>query len=102
MSFLHIRRASERSASPPEKLTICQSATPGLAPLPVTVTEVDAIQTLQTQTGRLHLTRLDGREATVGAVLQYMKESAGYILLAMPFRTPLTRPIALFSSSTVG
>jgi CHAT domain-containing protein len=42
--------------------------------LPGTVNEVNAIQTLQGQTDRLHLTRLDDQEATVAAVLEHMKD----------------------------
>ena len=55
-------------------LTVSQPATPGLNPLPGTVDELNAIQTLHSSTGRLHITRLDHREATVAAVLQHMKE----------------------------
>ena len=55
-------------------LTISQPATPGQGHLPGTLDEVDAIQTLQTQTTRLHITRLDDQEATVAAVLRYMEE----------------------------
>jgi CHAT domain-containing protein len=62
-------------------LTVSQPATPGLSPLPGTVNEVNAIHTLQSPTGRLHITRLDDREATVATVLQHMKE-CGWIHFA--------------------
>jgi CHAT domain-containing protein len=42
--------------------------------LPGTVDEANAIQTIQSRTDRLHITRLDDREATVAAVLQNMKD----------------------------
>jgi len=55
-------------------LTVSQPATPGQKPLPGTLHEVNAIQILQGKSDRLHLTRLDDREATVTAVLEHMKE----------------------------
>jgi CHAT domain-containing protein len=55
-------------------LTISQPATPHQSRLPGTVREVDAIQTLQSQSDQLHITWLDDQKATVAAVLQHMKE----------------------------
>jgi CHAT domain-containing protein len=58
----------------PRLLAVSQPATPRQRPLPGTVREVDAIQTIQASTGRLPITRLNDREATISAVLQGMKE----------------------------
>jgi CHAT domain-containing protein len=52
-------------------LTVSQPATPHQKRLPGTLY---AIQTLQSQTDRLRITRLDDHKATVAAVLQSMKE----------------------------
>jgi CHAT domain-containing protein len=58
----------------PRLLAVSQPATPYQKPLLGTVHEVDAIQKIHCSTGRLPITRLDGRAATVAAVLQSMKE----------------------------
>lgn len=55
-------------------LTVSQSATPGQKPLPGTVDEVAAINSLEKSPGRLDIVPLDGDKATVDAVLQRMKE----------------------------
>ena len=55
-------------------LTVTQPATPHSMPLPETIWEADAIQRIQSQTTRLHVTRLDDGEATVARVLQHMNE----------------------------
>jgi CHAT domain-containing protein len=55
-------------------LAVSQPATSHQKPLPGTVHEVDAIQTIHYTTGRLPFTRLNDQEATVTAVLQSMKE----------------------------
>jgi CHAT domain-containing protein len=73
-ALLNARRPHPKSSQTTRLLTISQPATPGQKHLPGTVNEVDAIETLQSQTSRLHVTRLDDQEATVAAVLQYMKE----------------------------
>lgn len=58
----------------PRLLTVSQPATPGQNILPGTAREVDAIQALQSRTGLPNITRLDDQDATVAAVLRYMKE----------------------------
>jgi CHAT domain-containing protein len=73
-SLLAAKRCPPKSNQTVRLLTVSQQATPGLNPLPGTVDELDAIQTLRSSKGRLHITRLDDREATVPAVLQDMKE----------------------------
>jgi CHAT domain-containing protein len=73
-SLLAAQRRPPKINQTARLLTVSQPATPGLNPLPGTVDELDAVQTLQTLTGRLHITRLDDREATVAAVLRHMKE----------------------------
>jgi CHAT domain-containing protein len=55
-------------------LAVSQPATPCQHLLPGTVREVNAIETIHQSTGRLSITRLDGQEATIAAVLQGMKE----------------------------
>lgn len=55
-------------------LAVSQPATPRQRRLPGTLDEVNAIQTFQSQTDRLLITRLDDREATVAAVLQNMND----------------------------
>ena len=59
---------------PARLLTVSQPATPGQTPLPGTVKEINTIETTQSETNRLRLTRLDDRKATVAAVLKHMKE----------------------------
>ena len=73
-ALLHIKRHPPKYSQTARLLTISQTATPGQPRLPGTVREVDAIGKLQTQTGRLPMTRLDDQEATVAAVLHHMKE----------------------------
>ena len=58
----------------PRLLAVSQPETPHQTPLPGTVHEVDAIQTIHYSTGRLPFTRLDGQAATVTTVLQSMNE----------------------------
>jgi CHAT domain-containing protein len=58
----------------PRLLAISQPATPHQKHLPGTVLELDTIQALQSSNGALHITRLNGQEATIAAVLQSMKE----------------------------
>ena len=55
-------------------LTVSQPSTPGQIPLPGTIREVNAIEALQNDAGRLYITRLDDQEATIAAVLRHMKE----------------------------
>jgi CHAT domain-containing protein len=73
-ALLSAQRRFPRGSEAARLLTISQRATPGQVCLPGTVDEVNAIQTLQDQSGRLHITRLDDREATVAAVLQHMRK----------------------------
>jgi CHAT domain-containing protein len=73
-ALLTSKRHPPRNSEAIRLLTISQPATPGQMRLPGTVDEVNAIQSLQGQTDRLHITRLDGEAATVAAVLQHMKE----------------------------
>jgi CHAT domain-containing protein len=73
-ALMSAKRHPPKGSHATRLLTISQPATPGQNRLPGTVNEVDAIQTIQTQTGRLDITRLDDQEATVAAVLQRMKE----------------------------
>jgi CHAT domain-containing protein len=73
-ALLSAKRHPPRSGEASRLLTISQSSSPGQTPLPGTVDEVNAIQALQSRTGRLCITRLDGQAATVSAVLKYMKE----------------------------
>ena len=70
-ALLSTTRRPPKSIQAPRLLTVSQLATPGQNTLPGTVVEVDAIQS---QTDRLHITRLDGQEATVAAVVHHMKE----------------------------
>jgi len=72
-ALLSTKRHSTESNSSARLLTVSQPATPGQLPLPGTVREVDAIQTLQNRTAQLHITRLDNQEATVATVTQSMK-----------------------------
>jgi CHAT domain-containing protein len=65
-----------------QSLRLLAVAIPGQRLLPGTVREVNAIQDIiQSQTTRLHVTRLVDREATVARVLQHMNE-CGWIHLA--------------------
>jgi CHAT domain-containing protein len=73
-ALLSFKRRPPRSDKATRLLTISQSASPGQMRLPGTVDEVNAIQALQSRTGRLHITRLDDQEATVAAVLEHMKD----------------------------
>ena len=73
-SLLAAKRHPPKTNQTARLLTVSQPATSGLNPLPGTVHEVDVIQSLQSPMGRLHITRLDDREATVAAVLQHMKQ----------------------------
>jgi CHAT domain-containing protein len=73
-SLLVAKRRPSKSNQTTRLLTVSQPVTPGLNPLPGTIAELDAIQTLQSPMGRLDITRLDDREATVAAVLRHMKE----------------------------
>jgi len=65
---------AKRSTAPggiPQLLAVSLPATPPEHPLPATVREVDAIQA---STGRLSITRLNDRKASMAAVLEGMKE----------------------------
>jgi CHAT domain-containing protein len=73
-ALLSAKRLPEKQNVIPRLLAVSQPATPRQQPLPGTVREVDAIQTIQASTGRLPVTRLNDREATITAVLQGMKE----------------------------
>jgi len=73
-ALLSAHHRPPRSNEATRLLTISQPATPGQMCLPGTVDEVEVIQTLQGQNDQLRITRLDGQEATVAAVLQHMKE----------------------------
>jgi CHAT domain-containing protein len=73
-SLLAAKRRTPKSGRTARLLTVSQPATPRLSALPGTVAEVDAIQAIPSLTGRLPITRLDHREATVAAVLRHMKE----------------------------
>ena len=73
-ALLSAKRYPPKSSSSARLLTVCQPKTPGQNPLPGTLQEVDAIQTIQSQTGQLDVTRLDDQKASVVAVLQHMKE----------------------------
>jgi CHAT domain-containing protein len=73
-ALLSARRHPPRTSQTPRLLAISQPATPHRMPLPGTVAEVDAIETLGSGTDRLDVTRLDDREATTTAVLHHMKE----------------------------
>lgn len=72
--LLSTQRRRPKGSQATRLLTISQPATPGQNPLPGTINEVDALQALQSQTGRFDITRLDDQEATVAAVLQRMKK----------------------------
>jgi len=63
-----------KSGNAAQLLIVTQPATPGQNPLPGTVNEANTIRDIQHQTGRLHLTHLDDRDATVPAVLKKMSE----------------------------
>ena len=74
-SLLAVKRHRPKINHTSRLLTVSQPATPGFNLLPGTVNEVDAIQALQSSADpRLHITRLDDREATVATVLQHMQE----------------------------
>ena len=73
-ALLNAKHATRGDGHTARLLTVSQPATPGQNLLPGTVNEADAIQSLQTQTNRFCVTRLDDREGTVSAVLQRMKE----------------------------
>jgi len=73
-ALLTAKHHPPKSGQTVQLLTISQPATPHQTPLPGTVAEVDTIETLQSTTDRLHITRLDDREATTTAVLHHMKE----------------------------
>ena len=72
--LLSAMRRSQNPSQMTRLLTIAQPATPGHTRLPGTVNEVNAIQTLQRETGRLNVIRLDDQKATVAAVLQHIQE----------------------------
>src|ERR1700733_2503063 len=73
-ALLSAKHHPPKSGQTTRLLTISQPATPHQMPLPGTVAEVDAIETLRDRTDRLHVTRLDDRKATTTAVLHHMKE----------------------------
>ena len=73
-ALLNTKRRPPKCSDSARLLIVSQPATPGQNPLPGTAKEVATIQSLQSQTSRLHLTHLDDREATVAAVLKHMTE----------------------------
>jgi len=73
-ALLGAKRRPPKSAQTARLLAVSQPATPSQNPLPGTVIEVDAIQSLQSLTNQLRVTRLNDHEATVTAVLRHMKE----------------------------
>lgn len=73
-ALLSAKRPSARGGGIPRLLAVSQPATPLHPPLPGTVREVDAIQRIRDSTGRILITRLNGQEGTMAAVLQGMKE----------------------------
>jgi len=73
-SLLSAKCRSQNASQMTQLLAISQPATPGQSRLPGTVNEVNTIQTLQEETGRLNVTRLDDQKATVAAVLQNIQE----------------------------
>jgi CHAT domain-containing protein len=73
-ALLSAERHPPKSSQTPRLLAISQPATPRQMPLPGTVAEVDALETLGNGTDRLNVTRLDDQEATTTAVLHCMKE----------------------------
>jgi CHAT domain-containing protein len=72
--LLSVKRRSTEDTGGARLLTVCQPATPGQNLLPGTLDEINSIQTLQSRSGQFNITRLIDREATVAAVVQYMKE----------------------------
>jgi CHAT domain-containing protein len=70
-TLLHAEHRPPKGAQTARLLAISQPATPAQNPLPGTVIEVNAIQN---HTSRIHVTRLNGQEATVTAALRHMKE----------------------------
>ena len=90
-TLLSAQRRPRRSSQAVRLLTVSQPATPGQMRLPGTVDEVNAIETIQRQTNRLHITRLDDQEATVAAVLQNMKDCS-WINLACHGIQNIVRP----------
>lgn len=102
-ALLSAKRHRAPGSGNPRLLAVSQPATPEQKPLPGTVDEVNAIQTIHHLTGRLPITRLDGRAATVSAVLQKMKEcNWGSILLVTAFKMTSARLIVLSSSLMAG
>jgi CHAT domain-containing protein len=73
-ALLSAQRPVAEPGNIPHLLIVTQPATPGQNLLPGTVNEANAIQILRNQTRRLHLTHLDGKGATVPAVLNHMAE----------------------------
>jgi CHAT domain-containing protein len=90
-ALLNAQRGPPRSRQAARLLTVSQPATPGQMRLPGTVDEINVIQTVQRQTGGLHITRLDDQEATIAAVLQHMKD-CNWIHLACHGIQNITRP----------
>jgi CHAT domain-containing protein len=91
-ALLGARRHPPKTSQTSRLLVIAQPATPGLNPLPGTVHEADAIQTLQMQAGPIEITRLNDREATVAAALHHMNE-CNWIHLACHGIQDATNPI---------
>ena len=73
-ALLSATRSSVQSGGIPRLLAVSQPSTPRQRLLPGTVLEINAIQTIHASTGRLPITRLNDREATVAAVLHGMKK----------------------------
>jgi len=91
-SLLSAKRHSQNPNQMTQLLAISQPATPGQSRLPGTVNEVNAIKTLQEETGRLNVTRLDDQKATVAAVLQHIQECS-WIHLACHGVQDINNPI---------
>ena len=72
-------------------LAVSQSVAQGQEHLPGTTCEVNAIQALQAQNSCLHITTLNGKEATLEAVLQSMKH-CNWVHLACHGVQDLARP----------
>jgi CHAT domain-containing protein len=91
-SLLSAKRRSQSPSQITQLLAISQPATPGENRLPGTLNEVNAIRTLQDETGRLNVTRLDDQKATVAAVLQCIQECS-WIHLACHGVQDITNPV---------
>src|ERR1700733_7242633 len=91
-ALLGAQRLPVQRSGSPRLLVVSQPEVPMQKPLPGTTREVNAIQALQRETSRLHVTALNGAEATVEAVLLGMK-GCNWIHLACHGVQDPTRPI---------